>query len=311
MPYTRQRTSTTPYIGRFAPSPTGPLHFGSLLGALASFLDARAHGGRWLVRIEDIDPPRELAGAAQSILDCLQAHGLRWDGEVLFQSARAAIYAATCGQLLGAGRAFFCTCARSDLTNQLGIYSGHCRQCKRQPRVAHAIRLLVDDINVGFDDAIQGPIEQNLARDVGDFVIFRKEKLAAYQLAVVIDDAAQGVTHVVRGSDLLDSTPRQLFLQRCLDYAQPSYAHIPVIANIRGQKLSKQTYARPLETALAAENLLAALSFLAQPAPPANAAKTPIDILAWATAHWDLSRIPKLRALRGEQIPAACRHFAS
>lgn len=311
MPNSRQRTSLTPYIGRFAPSPTGPLHFGSLLGALASFLDARAHGGLWLVRIEDIDPPREVTGAAQSILECLQAHGLQWDDEVLFQSARAAIYRAACTQLLESGRAFFCTCSRSDLANQHGIYSGRCRKCHRQPHVAHAIRLLVDDVSIGFDDAVQGHIEQSLAREVGDFVIFRKEKLAAYQLAVVVDDAAQGVTHIVRGSDLLDSTARQIFLQRCLNYPQPNYAHIPVIANIRGQKLSKQTYASALDNRLAAENLLAALTFLGQPTPPANGAKTTADILQWAIAQWDITRIPKQRMLRGEQIPTACRHFAS
>ncbi|MDB6061601.1 MAG: tRNA glutamyl-Q(34) synthetase GluQRS [Verrucomicrobiaceae bacterium] len=299
------------YVGRFAPSPTGPLHFGSLLGALASFLDARANGGQWLVRIEDIDPPREVAGAAQAILDCLVAHGLSWDGEVMYQSARTSIYRDICTQLLDNGRAFFCTCSRADLIDQQGIYSGRCRACSQQPAAPYAIRLTVEDMAVGFEDAVLGHIEQSLAHEVGDFVIFRKEKLPAYQLAVVIDDAAQGVTHIVRGSDLLDSTPRQIFLQRCLQYPQPFYAHIPVIANAAGQKLSKQTYAAALAHEDAAENLLAALSFLRQPLPIARVGKTPHAILEWAIAQWDITRIPRQRLLSGEQLPAPCRHFAS
>jgi glutamyl-Q tRNA(Asp) synthetase len=299
------------YVGRFAPSPTGPLHFGSLLGALASFLDARAHRGRWLLRIEDIDPPREVAGASESILDCLRAHGLQWDGDVLHQSTRTAVYRAVCAQLLAAGHAFFCTCSRTDLIDQGGIYSGRCRQCLQQPAVPHAIRLLVDVIDIGFDDRIQGHIKQMLDRDVGDFVIFRKEQLPAYQLAVVIDDAAQGVTHIVRGSDLLDSTPRQLFLQRCLHYPEPSYAHIPVIANAHGQKLSKQTYASALDNRQAVANLRCALEFLGQPLPPPTLQQTPSALLDWAIAHWDIQRIPRQRQLSGAQIPPACRRFAS
>ena len=308
-PQTRPATST--YVGRFAPSPTGPLHFGSLLGALASFLDARANQGRWLVRIEDIDPPREVAGATQAILDCLLAHGLQWDSEVLQQSTRIDLYRQTCLQLLAADRAFYCTCSRTDLMDQRGIYSGHCRQCKQQPLTAHAIRLRVNDLTVRFDDAIQGYNEQTLLHEVGDFVIFRKEQLPAYQLAVVVDDAAQGVTHIVRGSDLLDSTARQIFLQRCLQLPQPQYAHIPVIANTLGQKLSKQTRAHELENHRAGENLRCALEFLNQSPPPPELPTEPTAILNWAIAHWDSARIPKQRVLTGEQIPLSCRRFIS
>jgi glutamyl-Q tRNA(Asp) synthetase len=304
-------TASSTYVGRFAPSPTGPLHFGSLLGALASFLDARAHQGRWLLRIEDIDPPREVDGAIPAILDCLIAHGLHWDGEVLYQSTRIAIYREISQQLLATEHAFFCTCSRTDLADQGGIYSGRCRRCKTQPTVPHAIRLQVDNSAICFDDAIQGNIEQGLPAEVGDFVIFRKENLPAYQLAVVVDDAAQGVSHIVRGSDLLDSTPRQIFLQRCLQLSKFQYAHIPVIANAFGQKLSKQTFANPLDNQRAAENLCDALQFLGQVSPPPAIAGEPAAILNWATAHWDIQRIPKQRQLCGEQIPPRCRHFAS
>jgi len=297
------------YTGRFAPSPTGLLHFGSLLGALASFLDARAQGGRWLVRIEDIDPPREMPGAATAILRCLRAHGLEWDGEVLYQSQRTAIYQEALTRLLNQDSAFFCTCSRTELAGNGGIYPGKCRQRHEAPDAPCAIRLQVDRADIVFNDAIQGEIRQNLARDVGDFVIFRKEKLPAYQLAVVVDDAAQSVTHVVRGSDLLDSTPRQIFLQRQLALPTPHYAHIPVIANRAGHKLSKQTYAQALDEADAASNLLAALDFLGQPRPPAGSRHTPGSILAWAVAHWNPSLIRRGYSLSGEELPLSCLRF--
>jgi len=300
------------YIGRFAPSPTGPLHFGSLLGALASYLDARAHGGRWLVRIEDIDPPREVPGAAAAILDCLRAHGLDWDGEVMFQSARIDAYRAACAQLLEAGRAFYCTCSRADLLGNHGIYNGHCRGCRHRPDAPHAIRLLaaVEKRPVEFTDRIQGFIRENIAREVGDFVIYRKEQLPAYQLAVVIDDAAQHITHIVRGSDLLDSTARQIYLQQCLQLATPSYAHIPVIANVHGQKLSKQTFATALDQNAARANLCAALEFLGQPL-PTTALPTVERLLQWAIAHWNIEAVPKQRSRYGDALPLSCRHFAS
>ncbi|HEY3698254.1 MAG TPA: tRNA glutamyl-Q(34) synthetase GluQRS [Spongiibacteraceae bacterium] len=299
------------YVGRFAPSPTGPLHFGSLLAALASFLDARANNGQWLVRIEDIDPPRETPGAATAILRCLQAHALMWDGDVLYQSTRTEIYRQACAQLLEQRRAFYCTCSRLDLANNNGVYSGRCRHCLERPRQLCTIRLCTDALDIHFDDAIQASFTVNMARDIGDFVIYRKENLPAYQLAVAIDDAAQNITHIVRGFDLLDSTPRQIFLQHCLHLPTPHYAHIPVIANSQRQKLSKQTFARALNNANAVDNLLAALEFLRQPLPPKPHTKSATNVLDWAIAHWDMALIPRRDELYGDALPPRCRHFAT
>lgn len=298
------------YIGRFAPSPTGPLHFGSLLGALAGFLDARAHGGRWLVRIEDIDPPREVPGASAAILDCLRAHGLYWDGDVWYQSQRMDAYRQAIESLLAAHAAFYCTCSRTELARHGGIYAGRCRACHDRPDRPHAIRLRVDSSDIVFEDRIQGHNEQNMARAVGDFVLFRKEGLPAYQLAVTVDDAAQGVTHIVRGSDLLDSTARQIFLQRRLGLPTPDYAHIPVIANAAGQKLSKQTAAKALDNAAATANLLAALEFLGQPLPHPAQRATVATLLDWAIAHWRIESVPRCRQIGPADLPASCRHFA-
>lgn len=306
----RSITSSTRYIGRFAPSPTGPLHFGSLLGALASFLDARAHQGTWRVRVEDIDPPREVAGATPAILDCLLAHGLRWDGEVCYQSRRAALYREAIERLLAEGAAFYCTCSRTALAQHGGIYAGRCRECRQLPDAPYAVRLRVDAGTTAFDDRIQGPVAQDLAREVGDFVLFRKEGWPAYQLAVVVDDAAQGITHIVRGSDLLDSTPRQLFLQRRLGLPTPQYAHIPVIANAAGQKLSKQTFAPALDNGAALQNLLAALDFLGQPAPDAAHRQSVDALLTWAIAHWRLEMVPRRMQILPEELPASCWGFA-
>lgn len=262
------------------------------------------------MRIEDLDPPREQPGAAAAILQCLHAHGLDWDGEVLYQSTRAEAYRAAVTRLIDSGAAFYCTCSRARLALAGGIYPGHCRGCRRPPAEPWAVRLQVDDETVGFEDAIQGPLRQALGREVGDFVIFRKEGLAAYQLAVVVDDATQGVTHVVRGSDLLDSTPRQILLQHRLGLATPHYAHVPVILNADGQKLSKQTLAAPLDADDIGANLRAALDFLGQPPPPAERLQPPA-LLEWATAHWDRARIPRRPGLGGAALPASCRRFAS
>ena len=300
---------TTGYIGRFAPSPTGPLHFGSLISALASYLDARAHKGRWLVRMEDIDPPREEPGAAASILRCLDAHGLHWDGEVLYQSTRHAVYREAALMLIAQHRAFYCTCSRSQLAGH-NIYPGYCRECRAMPATPHAIRLRVPAQVISFDDTIQGRYSEFIDRAVGDFVIYRKEQLPAYQLAVVIDDAAQGVTHVVRGCDLLDNTARQMYLQQCLQLPTPQYAHVPVIANALNQKLSKQNYAHALNTDTAIGNLCAALEFLGQPLPGAAARRDVETLLTQATARWSLARVPRTRQLSGTQLPASCRRFS-
>ena len=237
--------STAPgYRGRFAPSPTGPLHAGSMLAALGSWLLARQAGGQWRVRIEDVDPPREVAGAAQAQLAALAAFGLEPDGDVEFQSRRGALYQAALHRLLGDGLAFECHCSRSALAAAGGIHR-HC--VAAQPRPDPAIRLRVPDgCEIAFDDAVHGRIVQRMDADVGDFVLRRSDGLWAYQLAVVVDDAAQGITDVVRGADLLDSTPRQILLQRALGLPTPRYAHLPLLLGAHGRKLSKSEAALPV-----------------------------------------------------------------
>jgi len=244
------------YRGRFAPSPTGPLHAGSLAAALASWLDARAQDGDWLVRIEDVDPPREVPGATRAILDTLGRFGLASDEPVLMQSSRGPAYADALQRLRDAGLAYGCACSRRAIEESAralalapGIYPGTCRG-GTQGRPERALRLRVPDPpadRVAFDDRAAGHYGQSLGREVGDFVLRRADGLWAYQLAVVVDDAAQGITDVVRGADLLDNTPRQIWLQRCLRLATPRYLHVPVVTNSQGEKLSKQTGARPLD----------------------------------------------------------------
>lgn len=291
------------YCGRFAPTPSGPLHFGSLLAALASFLDARHHGGQWLLRIDDVDCPRVLPGAADRILRDLDRHGLYWDGVVRYQSQHLEDYRTALARLAAAGLTYRCTCTRRELrqfasSDPAGIiYPGFCRNGPRHQRRRAAIRLKVPDAVIGFADLLQGRFEQNLVTDVGDFVLRRSDGLYAYQLAVVVDDAAQGVTHVVRGSDLLDSTPRQIYLQRQLGLSEPAYLHIPIGVDRRGQKLSKQTCAKPLDHDRPASALVAALKLLGQHPPVELSGMPPPIILEWAAAQWSSSRIPRRREL--------------
>lgn len=285
------------YIGRFAPSPTGPLHFGSLLAALASFLDARANQGKWLIRIEDLDPPREPAGSADHILQQLQDLGMSWDDEVLYQSARLSAYDEVIDQLQDKGLCYACDCTRPQIKEMGLIYNGSCRVRSTHPEKPYALRLKTEALEISFDDKIQGHFSQQLEAEVGDFVIRRKDELFAYQLAVVIDDEFQNITHVVRGWDLLDSTPRQLYLQRVLDYQEMSYIHIPIIVDARGQKLSKQASAPSIETDRASEAIYEALIFLSQ-APSAEIAKeSPKSQLQWAIENWDREAIAKVSNL--------------
>lgn len=268
-------------IGRFAPSPTGPLHFGSLVAAVASWVDARARGGRWLVRMEDVDEPRCVEGADREILRTLERFGLRWDGEVMYQSARVAAYREALERLKELGAAYACSCSRKEAGE---VYAGTCRAGVREPGKQVAWRVRVEDVEVGFEDRACGGFAQNLARDVGDFVVLRADGLFAYQLAVVVDDAAQNVTDVVRGADLLDSTPRQIWLQRLLGYPEPRYLHVPVVTNAAGEKLSKQTLAPALAEGREEDDLRAALRFLGQPEAPPE-----VDVLQWAVQKWRVS----------------------
>lgn len=249
------------YRGRFAPSPTGPLHFGSLVAALASYLDAKAHGGQWLVRMEDVDLPRCKQEFADEILRQLEAYGLEWDGPVAWQSQRGALYESVLDSLRANGALFPCGCTRQEAGDR---YPGTCRQGLAPGRAARSWRLRVSGETIAFQDRLQGWYRENLAETCGDFVLKRADGLYAYQLAVVVDDAEQGITHVVRGADLLDSTARQIWLQRQINAPTPAYLHIPVVLGADGQKLSKQTLAEPIDTRDPQPAKAAALEFLRQ-----------------------------------------------
>ncbi|HTF84423.1 MAG TPA: tRNA glutamyl-Q(34) synthetase GluQRS [Cellvibrio sp.] len=285
-----------PYIGRFAPSPTGPLHFGSLVSALASYLHAQHHNGTWLVRMEDLDPPREQAGAADAILRCLEAHQLQWDGAVLYQSQRLSAYEAVLDALRREELVYACDCTRQDLHAMGGIYNGRCRQRIIDLNQPHAWRLKLYDLppayaalasEVRFTDLLQGEQQQNLRCAAGDQILKRKDDLFAYQLAVVVDDIAQQVTHIIRGNDLLEVTARQIFFFRLLGAAVPAFGHVPLVLNAQGQKLSKQNLAPPLDDANAGNNLWHALQFLGQNPPLVLQNASVFEVLEWGKVHWD------------------------
>ena len=301
--------TTTSYVGRFAPSPTGPLHFGSLLAALGSCLEARIHGGRWLLRMEDVDEPRCSQEAADRILRALEQCGFAWDGPVVMQSECKALYRDALDHLRAVGLAYPCACTRRELADSAlapdgaTIYPGTCRNGLPPGKQARAWRLKVADETICFDDALQGRCCQDLGREVGDFVLLRADGYFAYQLAVVVDDAEQGITHIVRGADLLASTPRQIHLQSRLGLPTPAYAHLPVAVDAAGEKLSKQTLAAPVQAG--APVLVDALAFLGQ-RPPADLRSAAIeDIWAWAMDNWTLAAVPRRRALCTEFLAGA------
>ncbi|WP_443190351.1 tRNA glutamyl-Q(34) synthetase GluQRS [Pseudomonas indica] len=289
------------YVGRFAPTPSGYLHFGSLVAALASYLDACAVGGRWLLRMEDLDPPREMPGAQDAILHALESYGFEWDGELVRQSERHGRYAEVIDRLIERGLAYACTCSRKQLEGHGGVYPGTCRDAGHDRHDA-AIRLRVPDREYAFVDRVQGEFHQHLGRDVGDFVIRRRDGLYAYQLAVVLDDGWQGVTDVVRGADLLDSTPRQLYLQEVLGLPHPRYLHVPLIIQPDGHKLGKSYRSPPLAADQASPLLLRALRALGQQPPAELEGSRPGAVLAWGIAHWDATRIPRSRTLAEAQL---------
>jgi len=297
----RPRAHSPRYRGRFAPSPTGPLHFGSLVAAIVSYCDARAAGGHWLVRIEDVDLPRSRPDAESAILAALERYGFAWDGDILRQSLRIESYEFALARLRANGDVYECACARRDFEDappRAGgerIYPGTCRDgipAERIGRPQRAWRVRVDSGRIEFRDRLQGPQVQELARDVGDFVVRRADGLYAYQLAVVVDDALQDITHVVRGADLLASTPRQIFLQRLLGYPPLSYLHAPVAIDADGEKLSKQTRAAPLpQDALPV--LLAAWRFLEQPLPEGSGMPCSVaEFWSWAGTAFSPARLP-------------------
>jgi len=286
------------YRGRFAPSPTGPLHSGSLIAAVGSYLDAKFHHGKWLVRIEDVDSQREVPGAAREILSMLEMLGMEWDEEVIYQSQRSEAYRDALNALNEQGLIYPCICSRKEIADSsiIGlngpVYPGTCLKNPASVKNAHALRIQTNNDAIQFKDILKGAYAQRLSSDVGDFVLRRADGIYAYQLAAVVDDAAQNITHVVRGADLLDSTPRQIFLQQLLGYPLPQYMHLPVVTNAKGEKLSKQTNAAPINISDALAQLVDALHFLGQ--------KPPLEILEgdissfwqWAKQNWCVTLIP-------------------
>ncbi len=293
------------YRGRFAPSPTGPLHFGSLIAAVGSYLDAKHNNGTWLVRMEDLDVPRCVPGAADDILRTLDAFGLHSDEPVIYQSQRTAAYEKALQKLQAIDAVYPCCCTRKEIADSAlngiegPVYPGICRNGIPSGREGRAWRVRTDltPSPIEFDDALQGHTSQNLEKDIGDFVVKRADGLFAYQLAVIVDDAFQGITHVVRGADLLASTPRQIYLQGMLGFHNPAYMHLPVAVNEAGEKLSKQTLAAPVNALHPAGTLLHVLEFLQQ-RPPARLAGYDVKAVQdWATENWNTTKIQGIRTL--------------
>jgi glutamyl-Q tRNA(Asp) synthetase len=298
--------------GRFAPSPTGPLHFGSLVAAVGSYLDARASGGSWLLRIEDVDRQRTVPGAADAILRTLAGLAFEWDGEVLYQSRRLDAYRAALRQLRDNGDIYPCACSRREIAARAAavgvdgapVYPGTCRSGLPHGHDARSWRMLAPADEIAFDDRVQGTQRQDVAAAIGDFVLLRADGQFAYQLAVVVDDAAQGVNSVVRGADLLDSTPRQIWLAQRLRLPVPAYAHLPLVSNAAGEKLSKQTRARAIDATIGSPLLVAALEFLGHVV-PADLRQAPLpEFWHWAIANWSITRVPARRsATLGHRLP--------
>jgi len=293
------------YRGRFAPSPTGPLHLGSLIAAVASYLEAKANKGSWLVRMEDLDKAREMPDAANDILQTLEIFDFAWDEAVVYQSRRLGIYEDLLQQLRSKGLVYGCACSRKEIADSIShnpqqgldglIYPGTCRAGLPVDKSPRAWRIRTDDAVISFVDTIQGAFTHELNEVVGDFVLKRADGFFAYQLAVVTDDAEQGITHVVRGADLLDSTSRQIYLQQVLGFSTPGYTHVPAAANANGEKLSKQTLAPALDKNNPGKDLWRALDFLGQ-RPPRELQTSPIaEVWHWAKQHWDADSIPRAR----------------
>jgi len=283
---------TTNYIGRFAPSPTGPVHFGTLVAAVGSFLQAKKNNGKWLVRMEDVDITRKVEGADIEILNTLEAFGFEWDEKIIYQSEQTRHYQQALEQLITHLLVFPCTCSRKQLaSSNSDIYPGICRKKPLPEKQEHALRLLSKNIVIDFSDSVMGLQSQNIAQQCGDFVIKRRDGLFAYQLAVVVDDALQGITEIVRGADLLDSTARQIYLQQLLGYTTPVYCHLPLAVDIEGNKISKSEGAAKVDVKNREKLICGALDFLGQ-RPPADLPDSGIDdIWDWAVENWDVNRV--------------------
>ncbi len=295
---TKMPNNTFQYIGRFAPSPTGPLHSGSLIAAVASYLQAQTRHGKWLVRMEDVDELRNVKGSADDILRTLEAYGFEWDDKVIYQTQRKDAYREALNQLIKKNLIYRCTCSRRNLKAiaQQGIYGsiypGICASKKHPENSPHSLRVRTRDQYIEFKDAVMGCYGHNPKHDIGDFIIQRRDGLFAYQLAVVVDDAFQNITDIIRGFDLLDSTPRQIYLQQSLNYPQPTYAHLPIAINAKGNKLSKQTGAKGIKKTFDANALTQALHFLGQQPPEDLANASANSFWQWSLENWDISKVP-------------------
>jgi glutamyl-Q tRNA(Asp) synthetase len=289
------------YRGRFAPSPTGPLHFGSLVAAVVSYLEAKTHHGEWLLRIEDIDPPREIKGIIPAQMSCLAALGFEWDGEVRYQSQNSQRYVDAIDIALSKKKAFYCSCSRSQIASAAisgkegWVYPGTCRGNSVANALGSSIRVNTEGLDIEFEDLLQGPIFDHLAQDYGDFVIRRADQHFAYLLAVVVDDADQGITDVVRGADLLSTTSRQIALQDALGLPKISYLHFPIATNSNGEKLSKQTHAPSIHSLAASSSasllLVECLRFLRQNPPPYLEKSSVAEVWSWAIEHWEIQAL--------------------
>ena len=291
------------YRGSFAPSPTGPLHFGSLVAAAGSFLDARHQQGEWLLRMEDLAPPREVAGASDDILRTLEQLGLGWDGPIVYQSARHSLYEEALVSLRQQGHLFDCGCSRKEIAESAmpgestAVYPGTCRNGLAPGRSPRSVRVRSQAIEISVHDRLQPAFSQQLESDVGDFIVHRADGLFSYQIAVVVDDAEQRISHIVRGADLLDSTPRQIYLQQLLGLPVPDYMHLPVAVNADADKLSKQTHALPVDTGNARDVVIDVLRYLHQPLPESPRDASLDELWHWAIEHWDSTTIPVRHSL--------------
>ncbi|MCK5396028.1 MAG: tRNA glutamyl-Q(34) synthetase GluQRS, partial [Gammaproteobacteria bacterium] len=280
---------------RFAPSPTGPVHYGTLVAAVGSYLQAKKNNGEWLIRMEDVDTLRKVDGADNGILRTLESFGFEWNGEVLYQTKQIEYYEQALEKLISQSMVFPCLCSRKQLSKtDSKLYPGTCRQRSLSEKKEHALRILSQDIDIKFNDAVMGSHSQNIEQQCGDFIIKRRDGLFAYQLAVVVDDAMQDITEVVRGTDLLDSTPRQIYLQQLLNYSTPVYCHLPLAIDNFGNKISKSEGAPKVDIKNKEKLLIKTLNFLGQQ-PPDDLVESHIDdIWLWAIKHWEIKRIPKV-----------------
>lgn len=283
------------YRGRFAPSPTGPVHYGTLVAAVGSYLQAKKNHGEWFVRIDDIDTRRVVDGADDDILHTLEHFGFEWDGEIIYQTQQIESYQQALDQLISQSLVFPCLCSRKQLAKTgSSIYPGTCRHRSLPEKNEHALRVLSQDINIEFDDIVMGQQLQNIKQQCGDFIIKRRDELFAYQLAIVVDDARQNITEVVRGADLLSSTHRQIYLQQLLNYTTPGYSHLPLAVDQTGNKISKSGQAKKVDINNKEKLLASTLDFLGQQ-PPKDLRKSQlIDIWLWAIEHWDVKKVPKI-----------------